>query len=165
MPRTVFCVILLFLAIGGQVYGRFITPWPYRQLTESSTVVVIGTRTKQFEVPVSFTDKRWPLKFQGIVTVFEVQHVVKGEPREKQIEILHFKAVLPRDSDAIEDGPMLVDFSSKDTLPNGQRGGREQERQEFLLFLKLSDGGRYEPVSGRIDPVLSVRRLRSPFPD
>jgi hypothetical protein len=30
---------------------------------------------------------------------------------------------------------------------------------EYLLFLKRGKDGRYEPVSGRIDPILSVREM------
>jgi hypothetical protein len=34
---------------------------------------------------------------------------------------------------------------------------------EYLLFLKKRGDGRYEPVSGRIDPLLSVRELFNPY--
>jgi hypothetical protein len=35
---------------------------------------------------------------------------------------------------------------------------------EYLLFLKLRKDGRYEPVSGRVDPEFSVRELHAPLP-
>ena len=38
-------------------------------------------------------------------------------------------------------------------------------KPEYLLFLKKGKGGRYEPVSGRTDPALSVRELFHPLPE
>ena len=35
---------------------------------------------------------------------------------------------------------------------------------EDLLFLKDADNGRFEPVSGEIDPRLSVKEIYSPLP-
>jgi hypothetical protein len=36
-------------------------------------------------------------------------------------------------------------------------------KPEYLLFLKRGKDGRYEPVSGRIDPVLCVREMYWPL--
>lgn len=35
---------------------------------------------------------------------------------------------------------------------------------EYLLFLKRTADGRLEPVSGQIDPALSVREMHRPLP-
>ena len=34
-------------------------------------------------------------------------------------------------------------------------------RPEYMLFLRLRPDGRYEAVSGEVDPVLSIRELHS----
>jgi hypothetical protein len=38
-------------------------------------------------------------------------------------------------------------------------------RHGYLLFLKKGEGGRYEPVSGQVDPQFSERKQSGPQPD
>lgn len=35
-------------------------------------------------------------------------------------------------------------------------------RPEYLLFLKRRQDGKYEPLSGRVDPALSIREVFHP---
>jgi hypothetical protein len=45
---------------------------------------------------------------------------------------------------------------------NGTAFKAELGRPEYMLFLRLRKDGRFEPVSGEVDPVLSVRELHPP---
>ena len=86
-----------------------------------------------------------------------MRYALKGKVDGKQIKVLHFKwGELKKGikSDSIDgiiiiDGPLFVAFPTKDA-------------PEHLLFLRSLKDGRYEPVSGKIDPELSVRRLSAP---
>ena len=45
-----------------------------------------------------------------------------------------------------------------------QGGKYSLGRPAYLLFLKARPDGRYEAVSGQVDPKLSVRETHSPLP-
>ena len=57
-------------------------------------------------------------------------------------------------------GPLLVSFRRTSLELRTKEGGKlELGVPSYLLFLKARKDGRYEPVSGRVDPELSVREL------
>jgi hypothetical protein len=64
----------------------------------------------------------------------------------------------------IENGPLLVTFRTKGIHLELAGAPISLGAPEYLLFLKLRKDGRYEPVSGRVDPEFSVRELYTPLP-
>jgi hypothetical protein len=132
--------------------ARLIESWPYDKLMKQSDLVVIAKAVKTEDAVDELPDHRWPVEFVGQNTTFEVKHALKGKVEGKQIKVLHFKFGKPKNGlevVIIENGPLFVAFSTKNA-------------PEHLLFLKALKDGRYEPVSGRIDPRLSVRMLTDP---
>jgi hypothetical protein len=55
-----------------------------------------------------------------------------------------------------------VRFRTKGLSITGKRGAMGTGRPQYLLFLKKWKDGRYEAVSGQIDPSLSVREMHHP---
>jgi hypothetical protein len=136
--------------------GRLLEFWPYDKLMKSSDLVVIARAVKTEDCADRYMAHSWAHEFAGQDTVCDVVHTLKGKTDRKQIKVLHFKwgdlkkDVDPKSVDAfIIDGPLFVAFRTK----NGP---------DYLLFLRALKDGRYEPVSGKIDPQLSVRVLTDP---
>jgi hypothetical protein len=79
---------------------------------------------------------------------------------EKKLTVLHYR--LP-DGVEVINGPLLVKFRKDAVTLKGTINGKAFKaglgRPEYMLFLRLRKDGRYEPVSGEIDPILSVREL------
>ncbi|MEO1996577.1 MAG: hypothetical protein ABGZ17_15020, partial [Planctomycetaceae bacterium] len=107
--------------------------------------------------------------FQGVETTFKVSSRLKGTC-PAAVKMLHFrfeKAML------LNDGPSLVTFLTKPMMldvrdvreDDGVLKQRQQFRQslvsppEYLLYLRLRKDGRYEALSGQVDPAFSVRAL------
>lgn len=137
--------------------ARLLDSWPYDKLMKESDLVVIATATKTEDTKDEPPEHSWPVEFVGQNTTFDVKHVLKGKVKGEQIKVLHFKfgelkkSVDPKNiaDHIVIDGPLFVAFRTKSA-------------PDHLLFLKSIKDGRYEPVSGRIDPQLSVRKLSAP---
>jgi hypothetical protein len=83
--------------------------------------------------------------------------VLKGKlDKDKTIKVLHYR--LPQGVQCAN-GPCLVSFRKDRIVLKGVAKG-SKVRPEYLLFLRARPDGRYEPVSGQIDPALSMRELQ-----
>ena len=165
-------VSIAFLYLGPSIAAaRILDDWPYERLFKEADVVVIGTAVSTKDATDTFVDDRWPHEFVGQDTTLEVLQVLKGEASVKRITVLHFKFGKLTKKAAAEagnlvltiDGPEFVSFRTKPEKIEIAGTGLPAHRFEYLLFLKKRADGRYEPVSGRIDPNLSMRELFPPF--
>src|SRR5262245_9067241 len=115
--RTAIVLILVGLCLalmGGAIPARQIADWPYDKLFKHADLVVIV-------LPVSVRDaaekdKAVPPRgmedyLVGVVTSFKVLHVVKGDYKEKKLDLVHFK--LNKKGMMIGNGPSLVSFHTK----------------------------------------------------
>ena len=164
-------VAIACLYLGSPpVIGRLRENWPYERLFKDADLVVIGTAVSTKDTADTFVDERWPLEFVGRDTALEVLQVLKGEAPGKRILVLHFQfgkvhkkaAIKGNQIVEIIDGPMLVSFRTKPEKIEVAGMELAEHTFEYLLFLKKRAAGRYEPVSGRIDPDLSIRELFGP---
>jgi hypothetical protein len=143
------------------VYARLIERWPYERLFKEADLVVIATAGETADTKDRFSTKGWDVEFIGQDTHFVAKSVLKGKlDAEMKLTVLHYR--LP-EGVTIQDGPLLVRFR-KDALElegtvNGKAFQASVGSPEYLLFLRLRQDGRYEPVSGAIDPALSIREL------
>jgi len=146
--------------------ARVVEDWPYERLFKEADLVVIATAVSSKDTRDTFIDKRWPLDFVGQSTTFDVLQVVKGKYTEKKLDILHFKFGKRRDKETgpvlIRDGPTFVNFPTEPAEVKVGGVFFDKSKIEYMLFLKKAADGRYEPVSGRIDPDFSVRELFPP---
>jgi len=133
--------------------ARIVESWPYDKLMKEADLVVVARPVKTELTADAAPENNWPLEMVGQDTTFEVKHAFQGKMDGTHIKVLHFKfgnvkKGLDPKHRGIPNGPNLVAF-------------RLKEPPEYLLFLKRLKDGRYEPLSGRIDPMYSVRLLAS----
>jgi hypothetical protein len=144
-------------------WSRPIEHWPYDRLFSASDLVVLAAAVK-----TEATDDRppphpWPVEFVPQNTTLRVLHALKGKADGPTVRVLHFKLGDPRkgvDPDdplplLILDGPLLVAFQTDPVRTTRA----VYFPPDYMLFLKRLPDGRYEPVSGRIDPALSVKEV------
>ena len=172
------------VCVATALVTRPVPNWPYERLMRESDIVVVAEPVTVKNVDYDFSkDKSFgPFlrdsnpeivsmfhKLAARVTSFHVVGTIKGE-RRNSVDVLHFYWT---EEVPVENGPKFVDFTAsrkisvttKDELSNSEWQG--ESKPQFLLFLKIADGihsihGRYEPVSGQVDPDLSVRLMIEP---
>jgi hypothetical protein len=140
------CLVLL----ASDSHAR-VTPscWPFEKLFKHADLVVVVKPVATREATEK--DRAVPPKdsarfLTGVVTTFHVGVVVKGEYKEKTLDLVHFRW---------KDGVLVANSSGMASFP-ARPVGRDS-RHDFLLFLKKGKGGRLEFVSGYDDPLPSVK--------
>jgi hypothetical protein len=162
-------VILMWLvaAIGlaAPAAGRQIEQWSYERLFKEADVVVIarseGTAASEDQPAVS----PFAAGLTGQRTTFRIESALKGQVEGKQIVVVHFKR---KDNVLFANGPLLVGFRTEGPVIEGGGARKYQaklSRPQYLLFLRKAEGGRFEPVSGQIDPRMSVKEIYDPLPE
>ena len=161
--RTLFFTVAI--VIGGSSFGvssavgRQVEDWPYDRLFNESDLVVVATAVSAAPTDDKTRDNPWKAELQGIETTFQVKLALKGEAAGA-LKVLHFR--LPSGK-PFPDGPLLVSFRTKpvqlDLRANNIVMNIAMGPNDYILFLKATEAAHYEPVSGRIDPKLSVREL------
>ena len=144
------CTCLALVPSHSQ--ARPIEIWEYERLFKESTLIVV---VKPLSVrDATAKDKAVPATDQmtGIVTTFEVLVVVKGEYKDKKLDLIHFR--LKPHPLSYHNPPLLVSFINKPTKPVSVR---HRYQDDFLLFLKKDKDGRWTFVSGQFDAALSVK--------
>ena len=142
--------------------ARRIDVWAYEKLLKEADLVVIATVKSTVATDDRLKENPWKEKFLGLNTTFSVKAIVKGKIEGDSIKVLHYKL---EEGVRIVNGPLLVTFRANSMLLEGKTKRAELGPPEYLLFLKLRKDGRYEPVTGQIDPQLSVRELYQFVPD
>jgi hypothetical protein len=161
-----FGALVLLTAIVTPASGRLIESWPYKKLFKEADLVVIAT-AKGTEDTAERLKKAggWDVELVGRNTTFKVEAVLKGKVGGDTFKVLHYR--LP-EGVLVQNGPLLVSFRTKPIMIVGKIDGEAAKvglgRPQYMLFLKARKDGRYEPVSGQIDPELSVREVGAPFP-
>ena len=156
--------ILVSLYPPTQAWPRKVESWPYDRLMTEADLVVIAHAVSSAACQDKWRESLFQnVKFQGVETTFKVSALLKGKS-PATLKMLHFRLknrVLPND------GPGLVTFLRKPVLLQVRHDeqGLQQFRQslvsppEYLLYLRRRQDGRYEAVSGQVDPKFSVRAL------
>jgi hypothetical protein len=157
-------VLAALLVLGASTpagWARRIENWPYDRLFKEADLVVIARAKSSEDCDDTTTDNIWKAEFLGTNTTFTVAKVLKGKCDADKITVLHFRL---KEGTAIVSGPLLVTFRTKGTeieLNGGKKVGIGAP--DYMLFLKATKDGRFEPVSGRTDPELSVKEVSVPF--
>jgi hypothetical protein len=163
-------VTYLRLAVVVPLAGLFVAPaparkledWPHDKLLKAADVVVIALPTKAKETEDQMGDSPWKQQeFVGVDTTFRVKSVLKGKPVGDDLTVLHFKLKDPEVK--IINGPLLVSFRLTDVCLELKESKLILGPPEYLLYLTERKDGRYEPVSGRVDPALSVWEMYRPL--
>lgn len=163
---VIFAGLLVFPAITD---ARRIEPWPYSRLLKASDLVVFAAPVRTEPTDDQLPDDRWPYALVGQNTTFKIDHTLKGEVEEgKEIKVLHFKfgdLKKAAKDDVIINGPLHVSFPVGEAArKRNQKRGERLSSDQYLLFLKKTEDGRFVPVSGQTDPVLAIREISEPLP-
>ena len=171
-------VVVLLAAAAGLLAcavpapARITEDWPYDKLLKHAELAVFAVATKTEAADDKPPEHSWNYELVAQNTTLKVKHALKGKAEGAEFKVLHFKlgelkkGKRPGTGDTIlEDGPQLVAFRNSGVLVKAQGDDNLTvlTTPEYLLFLKRMADGRYEPVSGRIDPALSVREVSVPL--
>ncbi len=162
--------IFFYSSIGS---ARKVENWKHEQLLQEAGLVIIARAVSTIRSEDKWEATRFDAKrFVGLETTFKPGSALKGKA-PSSLKELHFQ-YKPGFS-PYNDGPELVTFTTKpltsDTPQNGASGEGvlkefkplkrrvETAAPAYLLFLQKRPDGRFEAVSGQIDPNSSVRLL------
>lgn len=147
---------MLFIACSI-ANARPVPWWSYdRLLKESSLVVIVEVVAVRDATP---GDKLVPPNgldehVRGVITTFRILAVLRGEYAGKTIRLKHFLEV-PVNDGYLGNGPQFVNFAA--FVP---RDADKESQCQFMLFLKSSADGEYDFVTGKMDPIFSVKQMR-----
>jgi hypothetical protein len=162
MHRLLLPSALAMLALPALAHSRLVPDWPYEKLLKEADVVVIGKAVTSKDTKDVSKDNPWKVEFQAVETTFSVEAGLKGKVEGDKLTVLHYKL---KPGVSVENGPGLVTFRTKGITLRTKEAKVGLGQPGYLLFLKKGKDGRYEPVSGQVDPELSVKELNSPLPD
>jgi hypothetical protein len=143
-PRLAgFLSLPLCLIWGDRADSRKLESWPDEKLFAQADLVVISklgsTRDGGKDTPTSPRDYLKP-----VLTTVQIVDILKGNPKENRVTILHHRIDRDQARHGIRNGPTLMEFDPGET---------------YLVFLKTRPDGFYEAVSGRFDTGLSLQRV------
>lgn len=141
--------------------ARLIPSWPHDRLLKEAEVVVVATALSSAETGERSTSEPWKCEFLHVNTAFRVSVVLKGELQGEQLTVLHYRL---KPGTSVPNGPLLVTFRMRDVVLRSGDAKVGLGVPQYLLFLKKRADGRFEAVTGQIDPALSVRELFHPLP-
>jgi hypothetical protein len=162
---TVVLVSATFLLISDVSHSRPLPCHTPAQLMKESDLVVIATATSTKDAVGAPIDYPGWVKLAGVNTSFTIRAVIKGDHKGHELTVLHYRlAEEPWHAlHVIVNGPCLVTFRTGGLQYRSSNSTYESALPtEYLLYLKERKDGRYEPVTGPIDPEFSVRELVSP---
>jgi hypothetical protein len=156
--------------------ARLIEEWSFERLMKESDVVVIATAVKTEVTDDKGPEHSWQYEFVGQETTFKVTSTLKGKLPGESFKVLHFKFGELKKSEpktgrrfvdnAIINGPGFVSFrTGEHKLTLNLETRTISTPPNYLLYLRALKDGRFEPVSGQIDPDLAVRMLIDPDRD
>jgi hypothetical protein len=149
-PKIILCLALV-LSGWLSAPARVVRSLSDTELMKASDLVVVGQPIDVEDLDETnslgwFQSETFRPRFRGVETTFKVSDVLKGMPVNDHIALHHYRYETEWGSPP--DGPDFISFTPNST-------------NLFLLYLKNEGENRYTPVSGQIDPGLSIK----PAPD
>lgn len=157
--------VILWSLSAPSAPGRAIEDWSYDRLFAEADLVVIASAQGTVDSDDKPADNLFAAGLVGQRTTFAVDATIKGTSTQDPITVRHFKT---KEGRFPNNGPLLVTFRTKGLSIAGGHARRYQVElgaPQYLLFLKRTDGGHYRPLSGQIDPILSVKEIYPPLPE
>lgn len=161
---TIIGSFAILFAFVGEAVARPIPIWNYNNLFKSSDLILIVRPVSTRDATEA--DRVIPPKFDpdilaGVVSHFQVAHVVKGAYGQKEFDLVHFRvnANELRKRGGLVNGPFLASFPVKKDRP--PHDGDDMHGTCYMLFLKKQGDGRFECVSGQYDSAFSVKEMKN----
>jgi len=133
--------------------ARLKRSWTYEQLLNEADIVAVVDASPPKDTENTDVFLVYPVV--QILTTLRVHAVLKGDTKKESLEFVHYR--YGKIDRSIINGAQFVHF-----LAVRKHGKIEYQKPKYLVFLKRRKDGRYEAVSGQIDPVDSVRLLMAP---
>jgi hypothetical protein len=160
MWRWTLAVVLLAAGVGPAA-ARLLPAWPYEKLLREADLVVLARPVSSADSGEVARPAGWKVEFLGVNTRFDLRAVLKGKLEGTQLTVFHHRL---KDGVTLRNGPLLVSFRQHGLSLTTKTAKVGLARPDYLLFLRRRADGRYEPVSGPVDPELSVREVTPPLP-
>lgn len=151
MRHRSFAVVLVLLFPIGFAVARPVADWPYKNLVREADLVVLAAPESSADSEDPPAKEGWEANCVGVNTTLRVLAPLKGEVQGK-LTLFHYRL---KPDLAYVNGPFLTTFR---VPARAEEGG-----PCYLLFLKKKADGRYEPVAGQLDSVLSIRAVPGPW--
>lgn len=167
MMLTVFA-ILLPGSTATSPTTRIRDTWPAAKLTGKSELIVIAKLAKTEDSPKTDKISKQYEQMIGINSTFSVLAVVKGRYDKKEMTLLHFRNPTqvgdesPRPARGADGKIIKTSWTQQNDIDPPELvdlNWLKEKNARFLMFLKRRPDGRFECISGQIDPVLSVSKL------
>jgi hypothetical protein len=143
-------VLLVSLTAVNHGHSRNIPGFEYDDLFAKSDLVVIAqpiSRTRDTPERATLNENiEPPVPAIGVVTQFEVLHVIKGR-KLTRFTLHHYRLAPIPGKDIILNGPTFTTYKP------------QVGEQPFLMFLVRERDGRFAPVAGQVDPLISVQEI------
>jgi len=135
-------ITLLIFITTCLSHARPFTLWSYQDLYDKADLVIIAKPISTQDTTEKTTLPDIPdVHVVGLFTEFKISVVMKGDKSMKKATLHHYR--LADTKEEVINGPTLISFDPK-------------QRTQSLMFLRLEKDGRYSPVSGQIDPDISI---------
>ncbi len=171
---SIFVSAIGLVGLGANVTSAQLVPlWPKEKLFKESDLIVIAEAISTKNTKDRVVDERWQdFKLAVIHTTFRPAHFVKGDKKLKKLVLLHFRmgediGKQPEVREIVN-GPSFIEFQKEPKAPGkplvAHFQGKKYPGPKYLLFLKKRKDGKYEFVTGRLFPQLSIHVWQKPLP-
>lgn len=143
--------------------------WSIEQLAKGSDLIVVGEVAGALELSKTAEERdefgKRHINALVVESSFRVHTVLKNDSNLNEppqvVKLLHYSWPMPHYS---FNAPRLIDFrrqntGSRERASDTTENSDERHPTRYLLFLKESCDGRFEPTSTQYHPTLSVRKL------
>ena len=138
LTRSLFAV-LVFSLLNRVASARPVKMWSFEELNDSADLVVVGTALSSADTKGHVYPNAKGDTWISVDTKFTVNGTLKGNPKGDTLTVRHLRFFTKKGIVAIVNGPSFVKFNPK--LKN-----------RYLIFLKRTEDGVYEPLTGQFDP-------------
>lgn len=153
----------LFITLSSisLVNAQGVHDWPQQDCFDKSDFVAIVIVERSVPVlntlPIFASNKSNATTFQQHETNLTVVSVLKGKNRPKSVVLIQ---LLPRPG---YEG--MMGYPSTIRLRQKTVNHSVDNKATYLVYLSIREDGKYEPVTGHVDPSQSVRRLVTEYED
>lgn len=131
--------VLALLIPVSSVSARPVKIWSVEELHEKADLVVVGIAVSSADAKgLAYPDAKTDT-WVSVDTVFNIDCTLKGGLKTDRVTVRHNRYYEKKAEITTIDGPSFVEFNTN-------------FKNQYLIFLKRTDHGSYEPLTGQYDP-------------
>jgi hypothetical protein len=158
-PRLLVLIALIgaMLAIPDRAIPADFGHWPYERLFKESDVVLIGTYEETKDADEIYNVPDSDIKVRIVKSKLKSDQVLKGEFKGDSIEFRHWA---PLRGHSVDGAPSPLRLAERKVYTQNDK--HIDVTLQYLVFLRRTKDGQYEPVSGIIGAVFAIKELHRP---